>query len=89
MAELEHPLRPMEILQAVRAEVQQRRAVGQTVGDEIRGCVRHENLATVSARAQPCAPNDGVAEVVALVAELRVAGVQRDPDCEVLTELVR
>ena len=89
MTKLEHALRAVQVLQAVLTQVLQRRALGQALGHEVGRGVAHEHLAAVSAGAQPGAANHGLSEVVALVAQLRLAGVQRDSHTELVAHLAR
>ena len=81
--DLPHALRPAEVLQAVHPEVGQARLLRQAVDDEPRGRVRHEDLVAVADRAQPRASDHGLTEVVALVAQLGLAGVDRHAHVEV------
>ncbi len=79
MGEREHTLRPAEVAQAVHAKVDEVAAIGQVVRHQLRRGGRQQHLAAVSDRAQASAADHRGAEVVALVAQLRVPGVQRHP----------
>ena len=81
--DLPHALRAAEILEAVHPEVGQARVLGQPVDDEPRGRVRYEDLIAVPDGAQPSAADHGLAEVVAFVAQLRLARVDRHAHVEV------
>jgi hypothetical protein len=80
MAEREHVLRPPKIAQPMCPEVNQLYAVGQPLDDQIMYRTRDQRLSTMRDRAQPPAAAQRDAEVVALVAQLRLCSVQRDPD---------
>ena len=77
--DLEDPLGPREVAQAVLAEVEQRHAVGEVVSDELLGHVRDHDLPTVRGRGHARRAVDRRSVVVA-VAELGRAGVQAHPD---------
>ena len=81
--DLPHVLRPPEILEAVHPEVGQARLLRQSVDDEPRGRIRHEDLVAVSDGAQPSASDHRLTEVVALVAQLGLAGVDGHAHVEV------
>ena len=68
-----------EVAQAMHAQIDQLHAIGQAIDDEIVRRARQQRLPAVRDRPQPRAAIDRLAEVVALVAQLRLGGVQRDP----------
>ena len=83
MDHLPHAFGSTEVLQPVRTQVGQVHAVGQLIDDQPGGCVRHEDLVTVSDRSKASASDHGLTEVVAFVAQLRFAGVDRHAHVEV------
>ena len=85
MDDLPDALGTAEILEPVRPEVSQGHAVRQAVDDQPGGCVRHENLVSVADRTQTSASDHGLTEVVAFVAQLCVAGVDRHAHVELRT----
>ena len=80
MAELPHPLRSPEVLQAVRAEVTQVGVVRKAVGDQVAGGAGENGLAAVGDRPQAGAADDRPPDVVVVAPQLGLAGVQGDPD---------
>ena len=83
MDHLPHALGTTEVLQPVRAQVGQVHTVGQLIDDQSGGGVRHEDLVTVPDRSKASASDHGLTEVVAFVAELGFAGVDRHAHVEV------
>ena len=81
VTELEHLLGPAEVLQPVRAEIAPGRA-RRRVHDEVAGRARRDDLAAVRERSQARGADHRLAEVVELVAQLGVAGVQRHAHVE-------
>ena len=80
MGELHHLLRPGEVPQPVAAEVGQPGTLRQAVDDEVVRGPGHHRLAAVGEIAQAGRPVHGRAHVVALVAQLRLAGVEADTE---------
>jgi hypothetical protein len=81
MLQLEHPLRPTDVAQAVLAKVTQRRVAREVVGGQ-RGRGRgQKDLAAVTGRHDPRRPVDGRAEEV-VSASLGLPGVDGHPDPE-------
>ena len=78
MAELHHTLGPWQVSQRVRTEIGQECALWQPVDDEIACGTGQHRLAAVCEIAQSCRPVDRRADVVALIAQLHLAGVQAD-----------
>ena len=83
MDHLPHALGTAEVLQPVRPEVGQVHAVRQVVDDQAGGCVRDEDLVPVADRSKASASDHGLTEVVAFVAQLGLAGVDRHAHVEV------
>ena len=79
---LPHALGTTKVLQPVRTEVGDVRAIGQLIGDQSGGGVGHEDLVAVPDRSKAGAADHRLAEVVALVAQLGFAGVDRHPHME-------
>jgi len=77
--ELEEMLGALEVLQAVLAEVAQRRAGRKRRRDEGPGCLRHEHLASVS-RCRDSGRTVDIQPDVVVAAELAIAGVETHPD---------
>ena len=77
-SQLEHALRPCEVLELTGAQVVEHHVVGQCIDDQLGRRARAEDLPTRRHRPQPRGAVDRPAEVVA-VAELDLAGVQRHP----------
>ena len=73
--ELPHTLGARQVPQSGQAQVDERRALGQVVEHQCGGRFGDEHLAAMTAGPQPCAPDDGTADVVALVTQLRFTGV--------------
>ena len=82
MDRLPDALGPTEVLQPMRPEVREPHTVRQLVDDQAGGRVRHEDLVTVPDRSKAGAADHGLTEVVAFVAELRFAGVDRHAHVE-------
>jgi hypothetical protein len=82
MAKLIHVLRAAEVAKPVAAEIDDRSAVGQALDDEIMGRARQQNLSAVSDCPEAGAPDDRAAEVVRLVAQLGLTGVQCHTDLD-------
>jgi hypothetical protein len=82
MNQLVDVLWPVQVTHAVRAEIKQGRPVLEAVHDQIVRRLRQQRLAAMSEIAQPRTPVDGRPDVVALVTQLHVAGVQRDPQAD-------
>ncbi len=80
VGEREHVLRPPEVAKTMGAEVDERGALRQPLDDEVVDRAREQRLPAVRDPPQPRAATQGDAEVVALVAQLCLGGVQRDPD---------
>ena len=78
--QLPHPLRAPEILQPVTSEIDQVGASRQIVDHQRSRHVRQQHLPAVTARPQPGTADDRQPEIVALVTQLRLTGVQRHPD---------
>ena len=78
MAQLRYPDGTGEVAQPVAAQIGQPRLVGKLVFDHLLGCGRNDGLAAVCQVAQPRGLVDRRARVVALVAQLHVAGVNPD-----------
>ena len=78
MAQLGHPFRPWQIAQLMRSQVGQPGIVGQPVGHQLLGRARQHGLATMRQVTQPRGPVDGRTDVVALIAQLHLAGVHAD-----------
>ncbi len=79
MGEREHVLRTPEIPQPVRPEIDERHTVRQPIDDKIMHGTRQQYLAAMSDRPQPRTPTQRDTEIIALVAQLRLRGMQRDP----------
>ncbi len=79
MAQLHHPLRAGQTAQRMSAQIGQPHVGGQPVDDQRLGRTRQHRLAAVGQIAQPRRAVDGRADVVALVAQLHLAGVHADP----------
>ena len=75
VAQLEHPLGSGQVLQPMHPQVAQARAVGQGVGHELAGRLRHHRLAAMGQVAEPGGADDGRADVVALVPAHHIAGM--------------
>ena len=80
---LPHALGAAEVLQSVRAEVGETHILRQLIHDQSGRRVRHEDLAAVADRSQAGAADHGLTEVVAFVAQLGLAGVDRHAHLEV------
>ena len=79
MAQLDDPLGTAKIAQLVAAQRKQPGAGWQVVGHDLFGCTGEDGLPAVRQVAQACGPVDGRPDVVALVAQVDLAGVQTDP----------
>ena len=77
VGQLEHLLRAAQVLEPVRAEVEPRHPVRQRVAGEVHALTRRDHLAAVGEGPEPRGADDRLARVVARVAQLGVAGVQR------------
>ena len=82
MQQLPHTFRTSQVLETMQTKIEQCRAIGQPVGNQRGGDIRDQHLPAVPARAQPSAADDRQAEVVALVPQLGLAGVNRHPHRE-------
>jgi hypothetical protein len=80
--DLVHAQRPGEVPHLLQAEVAQRRRLGQVVGHELVRGRRHQHLAAMGEGPEATGPVDGVADVVALVPQLGVAGVEGHANAE-------
>ena len=78
MAQLHHPLGSGQITQWMRAQFGQPRVFGQPVDDQRLGGARQQRLTAVAEIAQARGPVDRRTRVVALVAELYLAGMHAD-----------
>ena len=77
VGQLPDPLAAVEALQPVQAEVEQLEWGVESLTNGVSGVGRQQDLPSVSARPDPGASDDREADVVVLVAENRVARVQR------------
>lgn len=82
MRQLEDPLGLTQIAKTVDAEGEERGSLGDAAGEEVGGGAGDDDLAAVGQRPQPGAPDDAGAGVVAPVADLALASVQRHPHTE-------
>ena len=82
MTQLPYPLRTTEALEPVRAEIAQHHAVGQAIDHEIVGRARQHRLSTVGGVPEPGTADDRGALVVAGIAKVDLAGVERHPDSD-------
>ena len=82
MGHLPHPLGTTEVLQPMGTKVGKVHAVRQLIDDEPRGRVRNEDLVTMPDRSKASASDHGLTEVVAFVAQLGFAGVDRHAHVE-------
>ncbi len=83
MDHLPHALGATEVLQSMRAEVGEMHILRQLIDDQSGRRVRHEDLVTVADRSKARAADHGLTEVVAFVAQLGFAGVDRHAHLEV------
>jgi hypothetical protein len=67
----------------MRAQVNERRAVGQVIDDQVMHATREQHLAAVRDRPQPGAAVQRDPEVIPFVTELRLGRVQRDPHAHI------
>jgi hypothetical protein len=80
---LPHPLGTAKVFEAVHPEISQAHPLRQPIDDQPCSGVREEDLVAVSDAPQPSASDHGLAEVVALVAQLGLAGVDGHADVQV------
>ena len=79
MNQLPHPLGTGQIAQVVHAEIAECRVGGQMIGHQPGGDVRQKHLAPMGTGPQPCTTDHRVTHVIAPVAQLCLAGVDRHP----------
>ena len=82
MRELPHPLGPTQVLEAMGTEIEQADLLRQAVDHQCRGRFRHQDLPTVSDRPKASAADHRLSEVVPLVSQLRLAGVDGHTDAQ-------
>jgi hypothetical protein len=82
MTELPDAFGPAEILEPMHAQHAKRNADWQTLGDEIVGRIGNQGLSTVGDRTQSGAADDRATVIVPASLQLRLAGVERQPDLQ-------
>ena len=83
MGQGKHLLGAAEIPQAMSSQVDERRALRQMIGDQVVHGPRQQRLTPMRDRPQPGAAAQRDPEVIALVAQLRLGRVQRDPHAQI------
>jgi hypothetical protein len=81
--EREHVFRPTKIAQSVRPTIEKLGPIGQLIHDQIARRAREQRLTAARDRAQPSATSQCESEVVALISQLSIRRMQRDPNSHV------